>query len=184
MRMSLRTLDQLRPVLQNPRSTGPDPVYQVFTDLDDLPWINKTIIQPGKIGGEYPKTFGHYNGTRVDETYKLSQGEGVLLLQKGKPDATGEVLLIKTEPGSQILIAPDYAHSWSNVGSTKLVLLDNWNHGHTLHEYKPIEEYHGMAYYLVEEDNQAKAVPNPNYKNLPEPVWLTAEEFSARQAKK
>lgn len=173
----VRTLEQLRPVLKNPELVeGPDPVYEVVEAA--APWVNKTIIAPGKLGEEFTKTFGHYHPQDAPvETYEVVSGAGVLQLQKGMPGQVEEVVLVRAKPGDQIKIPEEYGHSWSNVGSTPLVLLDDWSVGHTPADYEPLEETHGMAYYLVEENGQTKAVANPNYKNLPEPVWMTAEEF-------
>ena len=44
-----------------------------------------------------------------------------------------------------------------------------------------IEKLQGMAYYIVEENGKPKAVPNPKYRDLPEPVWMSAEEFAKRK---
>lgn len=153
-------------------TSAPDPVYQVFTDLGDHFWINKTVIFPGRLGKEYPKTFGHYHGVNIDEKYYVAQGKGILILQNKK-----EVLLIKAGVGDEIVIKPEYGHSWSNVGDGELVLYDNWSTPHSPTDYEQIEKLHGMAYYLVEEEGKIKTLPNQNYKNLPEPVWLTTEEF-------
>ncbi|MBI4028868.1 MAG: hypothetical protein HY376_00675 [Candidatus Blackburnbacteria bacterium] len=177
---STRTLESLRPVLQEPEAKGPNPVYKVFNDLDehlkDQGWINQTIIEPGKIGEEYTKTFGHYHSHPRDERYRVESGEGVLILQKGKPDMVGEVLLVRAKAGDEILITPEYGHSWSNIGDKKLVLVDNWKDGHSPGDYQPIEDYQGMAYYLVDQDSPT-AIPNPTYKNLPAPQWINAIEL-------
>ncbi|OGE23642.1 hypothetical protein A2688_02345 [Candidatus Daviesbacteria bacterium RIFCSPHIGHO2_01_FULL_38_8] len=181
-----KTLEQLKPVLKDPNSSGPDPVYYVFYELTEKSWANNTIISPGKIGEEFPKTFGHYHPDGApDETYHLVSGDGVLLLQKkhvenGKiiPEIVDEVFLAKAKPGDEIVIPKEYGHSWSNVGNMPLISFDDWRTGHTPSDYEPIEKMQGMAYYLVEENGAVKAVPNPNYKNLPDPVWSTAEEFN------
>lgn len=172
-----RSLDELRLVLQNPStSKGPDPVYEVTPA--SAPWVNKTVIAPGKIGEEFTKTFGHYHLQNAPvETYKVVEGEGVLQLQKGGVEQVEEVVLVRAKSADQIRIPEEYGHSWSNVGSTPLVLLDDWSAAHTPADYEPLEKAHGMAYYIVEQDGQPTPVPNPNYKSLPKPVWMTAEEF-------
>lgn len=170
--------------LHNLEGTGPDPVYQVFTDLGDHFWVNKTVIAPGRLGDEYTLTFGHYHGVDVDEKYYVASGSGVLQLQKKHlengvwvPEIVDEVLLVKAEVGDEVIIKPEYGHSWSNVGDDELILFDNWSTPHSPSDYEAIEKLHGLAYYLIEENGQIKAVPNPNYKNLPEPRWLNAEEL-------
>lgn len=184
---SSRSLTSLRPSLQDPNSAGPDPVYQVFT-LDDPKWANQTEIATGRIGQEYPKTFGHYHGKAIEETYQVVSGQGIFLLQSkffdgGQwiEDRVGEVILIKAEPGDQIIITPEWGHSWSNIGGQKLVTRDNWRAGHSPTDYDVMTRLHGMAYYLVDENGDPTPVPNPHYQDLPQPIWLTASKFSIRQ---
>lgn len=173
---STRTLEQLRPVLKDPASSGPPTVYEVFPSEGE--WVNKTVVYPGKLGEEYTKTFGHYHPEGApDEVYRVTEGEGILELQKKN---LSEVLLVKAKSGDEIVITPEYGHSWSNISTTPLILVDNWEIGHTRADYGPIERIGGMAYYLVELNGEPQAVPNANYKNLPEPVFLTAEEFRRR----
>lgn len=184
---SSRALVDMKPVLLDPAAAGPDPVYQVFTDLNDHFWVNKTVITPGRMGKEYSKTFGHYHGVDVFEKYFVAEGKGVLQLQKKHiegetwlTEMVNEVLLVKAEPGDEIIVTAPYGHSWSNVGDKELVLFDNWSIPHEPTDYDAIKKLHGLAYYLTEEGREIKAVTNPNYKNLPQPTWLTAEELVNR----
>jgi glucose-6-phosphate isomerase len=194
---SVRELSALRPVLSDPQSRGPDPVYWVFSDVSEAgKWANITLIAAGrfdgkKVGGEYPKTFGHYHGTQVDETYCLAEGEGIMILQKkhldkkGKwiPEMVDEVFLVRARPGDELVIKPEYGHSWSNTGDYPLISFDDWRAGHSPSDYQDIKRLQGMAYYLVDDGGEPKAVPNPRYKSLPKPVWLTAAEFRTRKVR-
>lgn len=185
---STRDLEGLKPVLRDSGESGPDPVYWVFSEISENDkWANITVIAPGSFGGEYPKTFGHYNGPQINETYKVIEGEGVLLLQKRKlidgqavDGKIEEVLLIKAKPGEEIVITPEWGHSWSNVGEYPLLTFDTWRQSHSPDEYQHVEKLQGMAYYLVFEGQEVKPVPNPNYEDLPEPVWISAEEFGEK----
>lgn len=154
-------------------TSGPDPVYQVFTELNDHFWINKTVIAPGKLGAEFTKTMGHYHQVKVDEIYYVAAGKGVIILQSDE-----KFFLVKAGVGDKVVIKPEFGHSWSNVGDTELVLFDNWQVPHSPTDYAWVEIEHGMGYFLVEEKNEIKLLPNPKYVKLPSPVWLTAEEFS------
>lgn len=183
---STRTLDELRPVLKDENSSGPDPVYWVFSEVSE-DWENLTVIAEGNFNGEFAKTFGHYHGADVGEVYHLIDGKGVLLLQKKHmeegewvKDQVDEVLLIKVDPGEEVTITPEWGHSWSNVGEGPLISFDNWREGHTPRDYQVIEKLHGMAYYLILENREVKAVPNPNYNNLPQLVWMSVSEFKDR----
>lgn len=164
----------MRQVMLDPDETsGPDPVYQVFTDLNDHFWINKTVVAPGKLGREFTKTLGHYHQVKVDEIYYVAGGSGVVTLQ-----SDAEILLVKVEVGEQVIITPELGHSWSNVGETELVLFDNWSVPHSPTDYAWVEIEHGMGYYLTGEKEAISLVPNPKYAKLPSFKWLTADEFS------
>lgn len=186
---SIRTLEDLKPVLQDPHSNGPDPAYWVFSEVAENGWANITIWAPGKHGGEYNKTFGHYHpNNAVDETYHVIEGKGILQLQKKHVEngvwvmeKVDEVFLIKAKPGDEIVIPFEYGHCWSNIGDGPLLTFDDWRSGHSPSDYEPIEKLHGLAYYLIEENGEVKTVPNPRYKDLPKPIWLTPTEFVKRQ---
>lgn len=173
---SSRSLVEMREVMLDPStSSGPDPVYQVFTDLTDHFWINKTVIPAGKIGKEFPKTMGHYHQVDVDEIYYVAAGQGILILQNDE-----EIFFVKAEVGDEVTIKSEFGHNWSNVGSKELILFDNWSVPHSPTDYAWVEIEHGMAYYLIEENGEIKTVPNPHYVKLPKASWLTAKEFNAR----
>lgn len=184
---SIRNLAGLKEVLRSPSASGPDPVYWVFSEIGSERFANITVIAPGVFNGEFAKTYGHYHGSKVDETYKLIEGEGVLVLQKKHyekevfvPDVVDEVLLVKAEPGDELLIKPEYGHSWSNVGKTALVSLDDWRAGHSPSDYEYIKDMKGLAYYLTIVEGKVEPVLNPNYKSAPFPVWLTAKEYKQK----
>ena len=50
---------------------------------------NITIWEPGKVGDEYIKTYGHYHVGKLDETYWVLFGEGIVLVQKRAVDGSG-----------------------------------------------------------------------------------------------
>lgn len=158
-----RSLDEMRPVLLDPSSTGLDPVYVVYKDLNNS-WENKTILSSGLYGQEFAKTFGHYHADGKDEVYKIESGEGVLILQD-----ENEVRLIKVTAGQRVTILAKYAHAWINVGKVPLISYDD--HHNPKDDYEKIKAKHGLAYYLINDNGQIKTIPNPNYQNPPEPKW-------------
>lgn len=187
---SRRNLAELQAVLKDPPAAGPDPVYWVFSDITEERWENLTVIAEGRIAAEYPKTFGHYHSQPVGEVYHVVAGEGILVLQKkfleGErwiAEKVSEVILIKAQPGDQIVITPEWGHGWSNIGDLPLLLFDDWRAGHSPRDYEVVKKLHGLAYYLVDHNSQPTAEPNPHYIDLPEPRWLTAEEFKKRLLK-
>jgi glucose-6-phosphate isomerase len=183
-----RTLNDLRPVLLDPNCFGPETVYWVFGKATlDVTWENMTVIVPGLLGKELTKTFGHYHGTNIDEIYAEVSGEGILLLQKKivkggvfVPNEVSEVLLVKVSHGEKVIIRPEYGHSWSNLGAQPFITYDNWQAGHSPSDYDVVKELHGMAYYLTRDGGEVVPVPNPSYRNLPQPVFLSADELNRR----
>ena len=184
---TIKELFALKEVLKDPEKSTLDPVYWVFYELTSDSWANSTIISPGKLGEEYPKTFGHYHPEDApDEIYHVLSGKGILQLQKKHiengalvPEIVDEVYLISAKEGEEIIIKKEFGHSWSNVGKLPLMQFDDWRLGHTPDDYEPIKKTHGMAYYLIEEDGKPKALKNPNYKSVPEPKWVSVEEFKS-----
>lgn len=183
---AVRDLMGIKQVLMDPESKGPELVYMVVSGMTKERWENLTIITAGRFGKEFPKTFGHYHGTETPETYRVISGEGVLQVQKKHFDEkmwvwdqVEEVILVKVKAGDEVTITPEYGHSMSNTGEAPLLTYDDWRAGHDPTDYAMIEKMQGLAYYLVEEGGGVKALPNPKYQSLPEPKWMTAEEFNS-----
>ncbi len=169
-------------VLLEPEAPGLDLVYQVFTDLGVHRWINKTVISPRRVGREFPKTFGHYHSKDIPETYLLSEGKGVLVLQRPK-EKIQEVVIVTPKINEEIVITPEWGHSWSNIGESPLVLFDDWSAGHEEREYEPMKRHKGLAYYIVTGQDGPIAIKNDSYLSyleLPEPQWITVEEYNQR----
>jgi len=159
-----RSLDEMRPVLMDPNASGPDPVYVAYKDLDNG-WVNQTEVANGLYGQEYPKTFGHLHLDSKDETYFVNQGTALLVLQNET-----EVLVIKLLAGQKYTIPHQYAHCLVNIGNEKLITFDD--HLDPQSDYEVIKNKHGLAYYIINENGQPKAVANPNYQNPPPVKWI------------
>lgn len=187
---SIRPLEELKKVLMNPQAQGPETAYWVFEGISKGKWNNLTILVAGRYDKEYPKTYGHYHTSdQKFESSKLISGEGIFMLQKKyfSPDGTWipnrveKVYLVQAKAGDEAVSIPqNYAHSWSNTGKLPLLTFDDWiETGEPTHTYNEIEDLKGMAYYLIEDDSgQVVFVPNENYAQLPEPKWVTPEEFN------
>ena len=170
-------------VLMDPKSAGPDVHY--FMIRGGTERKNITIWQSGTVGDEYIKTYGHYHVIDFLETYTVMTGEGIILLQERKKDATGapiddEVEYVKAifvKTGTVVRIPPNAGHLAVNTGDSWLVTIDDspvnfeksqesaWpKHA----DYTPVKKMHGFAYYIVKRDGKPVFIKNPNYKNVPE----------------
>jgi oxalate decarboxylase/phosphoglucose isomerase-like protein (cupin superfamily) len=183
---SERKHESLREVLFDKVSIGPSSSYWVFSEIGDKLWENLTVLSPGRYGIEFNKTYGHYHSSSNEtEIYKLLSGQGIFLLQKKFLSGTewiknkvSEVIFIQAEAGDEIKVPHDFAHSWTNIGTTPLVLLDNWKWGHTEEDYSPIKTLGGMSYYFTAQKNDLKFMVNKMYAYVPTPKWVTAKEFA------
>lgn len=187
-----REHQMMKDVLFYPDAPGPQFHYYMVRGGKDK--TNITIWETGTVGGEYIKTYGHYHVGKLDETYVVLQGEGIVLLQKrkevdGKPidDEIESFTAIKVNKGDRVFIPSGTGHLVANTGQVWLVTSDdspvNFDEvdpvslpGHA--DYEAVKKMRGFAYYVVEENGQPKLVKNNNYKSIPEPTWLTVEEYA------
>ncbi len=189
-----RTHSDMKEVLMDSTAPGPEVHYYMIRGGVDK--TNITIWETGLVGQEYIKTFGHYHVGDISETYKIIQGEGVVLLQIRKKDDQGSPVddeiesffCLKVKPGDEVFIPSGTAHLVANTGKTWLVTSDDspvdFNDvdpislpGHA--DYEPIKNLRGFGFYLIEEDG-LKLIKNPKYKAVPEATWLTPQEYALK----
>jgi oxalate decarboxylase/phosphoglucose isomerase-like protein (cupin superfamily) len=184
----LRSKTEIKDVLFEPKANGPEIAYWIFSHLSEQTekkkWENMTVIAPGTYGKEFTKTYGHYHTHHILETYRLAHGEGIFILQKKfiekgewHQEKVSEVYMVKLKSGEEITIPYEFGHSWSNVGNTPLITFDDWDAGHVPSDYEAIKRLKGMCFYIVDDNGGFKFIPNPRYKNHPEPKIVTAKEF-------
>ena len=167
----------------DPKAPGPNVHY--FMIRGGTQRKNITIWQSGTVGGEYIKTYGHYHVKDFLETYTVIAGEGIILLQKRREDADGNLLndeveyvkAIFVKAGSVVPIPNRAGHLAVNTGSSWLVTLDDspvnfekekeaaW----PVHaDYESVKKMHGFAYYIVKKNGKPEFIKNSNYKNTPD----------------
>lgn len=166
----------MKPVLMHPEAAAPATHYYMIRG--GVEQKNITVWEPGTVGGEYIKTFGHIHVGDISETYWVLYGQGVVLLQKlsvDDPTIVEEFKAITVKPGDSVHIESGWGHGVSNTGSTYLVTADdspvNFDDvdpaslpGHA--DYSVIENMRGFAYYVVEQNGQPVLTKNPNYKEV------------------
>lgn len=176
-----RSHEKMQEVLLHPKEKGPAIHYYMIRGGKDQ--RNITVWEPGLVGNEYIKTYGHYHVGDLSETYWILYGEGIALLQKRAEDEQGnpinnvieEFQAIPVKPGNEIFLPPNYGHLVVNISKTYFVTADDSPvhfddpdpaglPGHA--DYKPIQEMKGFAYYVVEKDGKPSLKKNPNYKEI------------------
>lgn len=178
-----RLNEMMKDVLMDPQAPAPEAHYHMVRGGKDL--RNITIWEPGKVGSEYIKTYGHYHVGNIDETYWIIYGEGITIVQKRavgedgkeKDDEIEDIRVVKVKTGEAVYMPRGWAHAAVNIGRTFFVTADdspvNFEEvdpsslpGHA--DYEPIKRMRGMAYYIVEENGKPALVKNPTYKKVPE----------------
>ncbi len=184
-----RLLRDLKPVLRNPefvtdqnagkilymmyRSVVADPAHREAFRIHSVRF-DLTVMDYCLLDKEPNKTLGHVHpqaipGLSYPELYQVLLGRAIYLLQRAQ-DRSGRVadfLVIEAGPGEAVLIPPNYGHVTVNVGGSPLVMA-NLVSTRFSSDYGPYKELHGASYYLIE---GGSLEPNPNYPDLPEPVW-------------
>ncbi len=178
-----RTHEAMKEVLQNPNVTGPDVHYYMIRGGSDKQ--NITVWEPGIIGSEYIKTYGHYHVQDFDERYTVLSGEGIVILQTRSLDENGVPLdnsissfrAVRVKAGESIDIPRRAGHLMLNTGETWLVTKDNspvhFNDvdpvSHPSHaDYEPFKKMRGAAYYVINKNGEPTLERNPLYVSVPE----------------
>jgi len=174
-----RSHEKMKEVLMDPNGVGPVIHYYMIRGNKK----NITVWEPGTIGGEYIKAYGHYHVGKLDETYWIIFGQGVALMQKlavdgnGKmiPDVVEEFKALLIKQGDEIYMPEGYGHLVVNTGDTYLATADDSPvdfeekdpvslPGHA--DYELVKQMHGFAYYVIEKDNQPVLIKNKLYKEI------------------
>ncbi len=178
-----RSHEKMKDVLYKPDSSGPEIHYYMIRGGSDK--TNITVWESGTVSGEYIKAYGHYHIGNLEETYKVLQGEGIVILQEREIDANGNPIddeiksfkAIKVKAGSVVHIPSGIGHFAINTGKIWFVTSDdspvNFEEkdpvslpGHA--DYEPFRKLKGAAYYIIEKDGEIEFVKNTNYKKVPE----------------
>ncbi len=158
-----RSLDAIRASLQNPNSTGPDPVYAIAMDVgrvEDRDELSRrmllfgiVIYAGGKLGDEPVRSQGHVHaiaphcGWSTPELFEIWEGRAIVYAQQNSGD----------DPGLCIAIA-------ANADPSSVLIFGAWCDRQYGFDYTQMRAHHGLAWYPVVASN-AEIVwrPNPAY---------------------
>ena len=117
-----------------------------------------TRILPGRVGGEYHMTKGHYHARREQgEVYFGLSGRGFLVMQT----ESGVSSVLEMVAGSAAYVPPFWAHRTVNVGEKDFVFFSVWE-ARAGHDYGTIKR-DGFRKLVVMRDGQPAVVDNPKY---------------------
>jgi len=142
-----------------------DPVVYEFYELGapENPFnlaFGTSITYPGKVGGEYYMTKGHFH-TVMDtaEMYYALSGAGFMMTENPE----GDVLLHRLAPGIAVYIPGRYAHRSINTGNVPLVTYFSFR-ADAGHDYGTIETK-GFRNLVIEgDDGEPTMVGNPKWR--------------------
>jgi glucose-6-phosphate isomerase len=192
-----RTYEKMQDVLMDPQAPGSEIQYHMVRGGKDQ--RNITVWEPGLVGNEYIKTYGHYHVGSLDETYWIIFGEGIALLQKRAVDTNGnpiddeivEAYAVHVKEGDNIYIPSEWGHLVVNISKTYFATADdspvNFDDanpvsmpGHA--DYEAVKRMQGFCYYVVEENEQPKLVKNPKYKIVPDIQIIGTSEYPLKKS--
>ena len=164
--ITIKTHKELEDVLLEPKAAGVKEPYSVIHSENQ----NITVLNPGLNGIEYNKTYGHFHKFLGVEIYNCLYGQGVLVMQRNDVDGEAkEFKVVTLHPGRQVEIPSGFGHAVVNVGKDYLVVLDNTGKkADKWHDYQPVTNKRGFAYYIVEKKGEIALDPNPTYKVHPQ----------------
>jgi glucose-6-phosphate isomerase, archaeal len=190
-----RTHDKMREVLKDPAAPGPAVHYHMTRGGSAQ--RNVTCWEPGTVGGEYIKTYGHYHVGDLDETYWILLGEGIAIIQKRAEGPSGPIddeidgiYAVHVKAGDALYMPSGWGHLVVNTSSTYLVTADDSPvdfgekdavslPGHA--DYEPVRKMGGFAYFVVEKDGRPALERNPRYRKVPEVGIIDARDYPLKR---
>ena len=191
-----RSYEKMKDVLMDPSAPGPQIQYHMVRGGTNQ--RNITIWEPGKVGEEYIKTYGHYHIGKLDETYWTIFGEGIVLVQKRAVDASGnpiddeieQAYAVHVKPGDSLFIPSEWGHLVANISDTYFVTADdspvNFDEenpvsfpGHA--DYEAVKKMQGFCYYIVEADGKPILKKNAKYKKIPQIEIISSSEYPLKK---
>jgi len=192
-----RRVKELKPVLFRGQGEDERIVYEVWRELykkQDALAIKKlgirydiTLIFPGLLGRELPKTFGHYHpfsasNIAYPEIYEVLSGRAWWLIQKPKyqnPKIIEEIYLVEGFEHEKAIMPPGFGHVSINPEAERELILANWIGSMFHYDYETFENLRGAGYYLLESRELAQSVEfekNSYYDEAPEIIKLRPRE--------
>lgn len=143
---------------------GKNPIIYKVYEIPQIPSeglfsLACTVLNQGKVGGEYYFTKGHFHVKEpTSEVYIGLKGKGMLLLQNRE----GRVVHLQLEAGNVTYVPPRWAHRAINTGKGKMVFLAVYP-SDAGHDYGSIERS-GFARLVVERGGKPALIKNPDLK--------------------
>lgn len=184
-----RTLDQVRPLLKDPRARGPEHLYTIYMDIyrrQDGPALHEqgllygaVVYNHGTVGRERLRSQGHIHsekigvGLRYSEVYEFWTGQGFVYLQKELgPDVT-RAYLIRVGPGDKVVIPFGWVHLVVTLG-TEVLSFGAWCARENQLEYAALRALGGPAHFVQVDGS---VIANPRYRTVAKVRYATPADL-------
>jgi glucose-6-phosphate isomerase, archaeal len=175
----VRRLDDVRSLLRDPRSEGPEHLYTIYMDIR-VPGVADTlranrlgygavVYNSGALGREALRSQGHVHSVAPDtgvgysELYEFWHGRGLVYMQDSATADVSDVIVVEAGPGDKVAIPPGWAHATVNVGEGPMAFGAVYALDAEL-LYDPLRRLQGTAHYVLADGTLE---PNPRYAKVP-----------------
>ncbi len=185
----IRTLAQVRPMLEDPGARGPERLYSIYMDIyreEDTDALQaqrllygSVIYNHGAIGQERLRSQGHIHsekrgvGLRYSEVYDFWTGRGFVYLQKEPTPEVTRAYLVRVEAGDKVVIPFGWVHLVVTLGEDVLSFGAWCARDNTL-EYAELRALGGPAHFVQADGS---VITNPRYRSVPQVAYATAADF-------
>ena len=175
---NIRRLDQVRPMLADPRADGPEHLYTIYMDIAsraDMPAIQQqgllygsVVYNAGTVGQERLRSQGHIHsekagtGLRYSEVYEFWTGHGMVYLQKECAPRVSKAFLVPVGPGDKLIIPFGWVHLVVTAGD-EVLSFGAWCARENDLEYEKLRVLGGPAYFFMADGSLRQ---NPHYESV------------------
>jgi glucose-6-phosphate isomerase len=187
--VTVRRLDEVRSLLQDPQASGPEHLYTISMDIkvpgkaEALQALGlgygAVVYNHGALGREALRSQGHVHsaspssGLGYSELYEFWHGRGLVYMQDTATADVGDVIVVEAGPGDKVAIPPGWAHATVNTGREAMAFGAVYALEAQL-LYEPLRRLQGTAHYVLADGTLER---NPRYRAVPQARRLPAHHF-------
>lgn len=176
----LRTLDEIRNSLKDPKAKGPDILYCISMDVGekkDLPLMKEKNLlfgvvtyASGVVGDEPVRSQGHIHAISPScqastcEVYEIWDGEAYIYMQESGDDDAGECYAVYAKAGDVVIVPPGYVHATINANIHKTMTFGAWCVRDYGFDYEKVRKHNGIAFFPIVKDEKITWEFNTRYK--------------------
>jgi glucose-6-phosphate isomerase len=177
--VTVRRLDEVRPLLRDPDASGPDHLYTIYMDIR-VPGRERelrslglgygaVVYNYGALGAEALRSQGHVHsapastGVAYSEIYEFWHGRGLVYMQDSATADVSDAIAVEAGPGDKVVIPPGWAHATVNLGDSPMAFGAVYALEARL-LYEPLRALRGTAHYVLADGTLER---NPRYRAVP-----------------